>query len=116
MLNIILFTLLGNLLSTTSETEHRGKTFIALQITVMWKKSCNNSIQVEVSYVKLGSCNSQRYEINHLIVDNTEGKLIFIENLDPGSEYVYNVSVCDRNGFVMTELNKSFYTNENKGM
>ena len=107
---------IGNLISTISETEHRGRAFIALRITVMWNNSCNNSLQVEVSYIKLGSCNTQRIEINYSIVDNTEGKLVYIENLDPASEYAYNISVYDGNGFVMTEINKSFYTSDNISM
>lgn len=83
----------------------------------MWNNSCNNTLQVEVSYVKSGLSNPPRSKINNYsLVDNTEGKLIFIENLDPGCEYVYNVSVYDGNGFVMTELNKSFYTNDNISM
>ena len=39
----------------------------------------------------------------------------FFENLDPGSEYLYNISIYNGKELVIVEVNKTFYT-DNKGI
>ena len=45
---------------------------------------------------------------SYCLVGNVSGKLLFIENLDPGTEYIYNISVYNGNEFVNVEVNKTF--------
>ena len=40
----------------------------------------------------------------------------FLEDLDPGSEYLYNISVYEGNEHVILEVNETFYTNNKDGM
>ena len=52
---------------------------------------------------------------SYSLLEDVSGKLFFIDKLDPGSEYVYNISVYNGNELAIVEVNKTFFTNI-KGM
>lgn len=97
-----------------SDTEQRGLTFVLLRIKITWSSPCIDTVQVIVSYSKSGTRVTQS-SISYSLVNDTNGKLIVIENLDPSSEYHYNVSVFNGNEHIITKLKNIFYTND-KGM
>ena len=70
-----------------------------------------------VSYYKSsGSYVPQNNSSNYSLIEDVSGKLIFLENLDPGSEYIYSISVYEGNEDVISEVNKTFYTNSKDSM
>ena len=107
---------LGSLISITSNSKLRGETFILLRIQITWNSPCIDKVQVIISYYK-----SSRSSVPHnssssyYLIEDVSGKLFFLEDLDPGSEYLYNISIYDGKQLVIMEENKTFYTN-NRGM
>ena len=101
----------------TSDIELSGETFILLRIRIAWNSPCSDRVQVIISYYKTSDLNyvSHNSSSSYCLAGDVSGKLFFIENLDPGSVYFYNVSIYDRNELAIVELNKTFYTT-NKGI
>ena len=101
----------------TSDIELSGETFILLRIRITWNSPCIDRVQVIISYYKTSDLNyvTHNSSSSYCLVVDVISKLFFIENLDPGSVYLYNVSVYDRKELAIVELNKTFYTT-NKGI
>ena len=107
---------LGSLVSITSNSKLKGETFALLRIQITWNSPCIDKVQVIVSYYKSsGSYVPQNSSGSYSLIEDVSGKLFFFENLDPGSEYLYNISIYDGKELVIVEINKTFYT-ENKGI
>ena len=101
----------------TSDIELRGETYVLLKIRISWNSPCIDRVQVIVSYYKSsGSYVPQNNSSSsYSLLEDVSGKLFFIDKLDPGSEYVYNISVYNGNELAIVEVNKTFFTNI-KGM
>ena len=101
----------------TSDIELSGETFVLLKIKITWNSPCSSDkVQVIVSYYKSsGLYILQNSSGSYCLAGDVSGKLFFIENLDPGSEYVYDISVYNGNELEIEDVNKTFFTND-KGM
>ena len=89
-----------------------------LKIKITWNSPCIDRVQVIVSYYKSSDLNyvsQNNSSSSYCLPGDVSGKHFLIENLDPGSEYVYNISVYNGNEVVIIEVNKTFFTNI-KGM
>ena len=66
-----------------------------------------------ISYYKSSDLNyvSHNSSSSYYLAGDVSDKLFFIENLDPGTEYVYNISVYNGNELAIVEVNKTFFTN-----
>ena len=104
-------------MSITSDIILTGETYVLLRIRITWNSPCIDRVQVIVSYYKSsGSYVPQNSSSSYCLTEDVSGKFIFLENLDPGSEYLYNISVYEENEHVISEVNKTFYTNNKDGM
>ena len=104
-------------MSITSDVKLTGETHVLLRVKITWNSPCIDRVQVIVSYYKSsGSYVPQNNSSSYSLIEDVSGKLIFLENLDPGSEYLYNISMYKRNEHVISEVNKTFYTNSKGGM
>ena len=103
-------------MSITSDIILTGETYVLLRIMITWNSPCIDRVQVIISYYKtsilsLPQNSSSSYSLN----EDVSGKLFFLKNLDPGSEYLYNISMYDGKELIIVEVNKTFNTN-NSGM
>ena len=103
-------------MSITSDIILTGETYVLLRIKITWNSPCIDRVQVIISYYKtsilsLPQNSSSSYSLN----EDVSGKLFFLKNLDPGSEYLYNISMYDGKELIIVEVNKTFNTN-NSGM
>ena len=102
---------LGSFISITSNSKVRGDTFTLLGVKITWNSPCIDRVQVIVSYYKSsGSYVPQNSSSNYSLIEDVSGKLFFLEDLDPGSEYLYNISIYNEKQLVISEVNKTFYT------
>ena len=92
----------------------KGETFVLLKIRITWNSPCSSDkVQVIISYYKSSDLNyvSHNGNSSYYLAGDVSGKLFFIDNLDPGTEYVYNISVYNGNELAIVEVNKTFFTN-----
>ena len=103
--------LLGSLISITSNSKLRGETYILLRIQIKWNSPCIDRVRVLVSYYKSSrSFVPKNSSSSYSLTEDVNGKLFFLMNLDPSSEYLYNISVYDGKELVIAEVNRTFYT------
>ena len=117
-INFVYSVYVENFVLITSDIELRGETFVLLKIKITWNSPCSSDkVQVIISYYKSSDLNyvSHNSSSSYCLVGDVSGKLFFIENLDPGTEYIYNISVYNGNELAIVEVNKTFFTNI-KGM
>ena len=86
-----------------------------LRIRITWNSPCIDRVQVIISYYKtlilsLPQNSSSSYSLN----EDVSGKLFLLKNLDPGSEYFYNISMYNGKELVIVEVNKTFNTNNSR--
>ena len=83
-----------------------------MRIRIAWNSPCR--AQVIISYYKLSDLNyvSHNSSSSYCLAGDVSDKLFFIENLDPGTEYVYNISVYNENELAIVEVNKSILYKE----
>ena len=104
-------------MSITSDINLIGETYVLLRVKITWNSPCIDKVQVIISYYK-----SSRSSVPHnssssyYLIEDVNGKLIFLDNLDPGSEYLYNISIYEGNEHIISEVNKTFYTSNRGGM
>ena len=90
--------------------------FILLKIKITWNSPCLDRVQVIISYYKSsGSYVPQNSSSNYYLNKDVSGKLFLLENLDPGSEYIYNVLLYDGKELIFFKVNKTFNIN-NRGL
>ena len=85
-----------------------------LKIRIAWNSPCSSDkVQVIISYYKSSDLKyvSHNSSGSYYLAGDVSGKLFFIENLDPGTEYVYNISVYNGNELAIVEVKKTFFTN-----
>ena len=99
-----------------SGSELTGEMSILLRIKITWNSPCIDRVQVIVSYYKsLGLYVPQNSSSNYSLIEDVSGKLFLLENLDPDSEYIYNVLLYDGKELIFSKVNKTFITN-NRGL
>lgn len=80
----------------------------------LYKWQCYTEKDVQVTVILWKGTNVTQYSSKflHLLVEDTKGKFIVIENLNPATEYLYNVSMYDGNEHIGTKFSKSYSTND----
>ena len=80
-----------------SEVTLSKATFIILSIKLTWDNPypCSNVTMVSISYNKVNMTMVHTITTTYNLANDINGRIILIENLEPGQQYYYTASLLD---------------------